>query len=657
MCGIVGIFRTDGPRDIDAGLLRRMTTALAHRGPDGEGFHVEPGIGLGHRRLVIIDPKGGEQPMANEDGSVIVVFNGMIYNFHELTADLQHRGHRLRTRCDTETIVHAWEQWGTACLNRLDGMFAFALWDRRQRTLFLARDRMGKKPLYYAALPDGRFVFGSEMSALAAVPEIDRRLDARAVEDYFAFGYIPDPATIYRGVTRLAAAHCLLLREGEPVPAQRRYWRPKLRPRQIEPEEAAEELTHRLTEATAVRLISDVPLGAFLSGGVDSSGVVAIASGLRDATLDTFTIGFAGAEDETPYAEMVAKRYHTRQHTERAEAIDMIEAARMQGRIFGEPFGDQSAVHTSLVSRLARRHVTVAVSGDGGDEAFAGYRRYRYHWIAEAIRRHVPTTARRRVFGELARLYPKLDRAPRWLRAKATLTELSLDSALGYFRTVARVQDERRRGLFSAGLAAELDGHDPSARIAALMDEAGTDDALARAQYADLPTWLAGAMLVKVDRASMANSLEVRAPLLDHRLVEWGIALPARLKLRGTSGKWVLKQALAEKLPLGLIERPKQGFAMSIGGLLRREQERVRAGVLSAPMLDSGLFDPSGLRRLLDEHLSGRFDHATPIWLLLVFAGFLESALAPASAASEGLSCHGGSATSPALASARSSIG
>ncbi len=628
MCGLAGIFALDAAREVNEALLRRMTAALAHRGPDGDGFHIEPGLGLGHRRLAIIDPLAGEQPMFNEDGSVVVIFNGLIYNFQDLVPELRALGHVFRTRCDTETIIHAWEAWGPDCLDRLDGTFALALWDRNRQTLFLARDRLGKKPLYHATLPDGRFVFASEMAALREVAELPRKLSAPAVEDFLAYGYIPDPATIYEGVARLPAAHCLLLRRGEPAAAPRRYWRPSAAPRAISETEAVAELTTRLRAATAVRLVADVPIGAFLSGGVDSSGVVALAAGLRDAPLDTFTIGFDGAEDETPYAEMVARRYGTRQHNERASAIDMIEAARDQGRIYGEPFGDQSAPPTYAVCALARRHATVAISGDGGDEVFAGYRRYRFHAMTESARRLLPGPMRRRVMGELARLYPKLDRAPRWLRAKATLTELSLDSALGYFRNVARVQDERRRGLLSRGFRAGLDGHDPAARIAVLMEESGTADPLARAQYADLQTWLSGAMLVKVDRASMANSLQVHSPLLDHRLVEWGLSLPSGLKLRGGSGKHVLKRALEPLLPAEVLYRPKQGFASSLAGLFRREATRVRARVLSDDMLDSGLFDPCALGTLLDEHASGRFDHAAPIWLLLVFEGFLASELA-----------------------------
>ena len=627
MCGLAGIFTLDATRDVDEGLLRRMTTALAHRGPDGDGFLIEPGIGLGNRRLAIIDPRAGQQPMFNEDGSVAITFNGLIYNFRDLQPRLQALGHVFRTRCDTETVIHAWEEWGPDCLDRLEGMFAFALWDRNRQTLFLARDRLGEKPLYYATLRDQQFVFASEMAGLREVAALSRTLRASAVEDFLAYGYVPDPDTIYDDVKRLPAAHCLLLRRGEPV-APRRYWRPFPAPHAVAEADAIAELTTRLRAATSSRLVADVPLGAFLSGGVDSSGVVALAAQLREDPLDTFTIGFDGADDETPYAERVASRYGTRQHNERAAAVDMIDAARAQGRIFGEPFGDQSAVPTHTVCALARRHATVAVSGDGGDEVFAGYRRYRLHTLTEAARRLLPAPVRRRVVGELARLYPKLDRAPRWLRAKTTLTELSLDSALGYFRTIARTQDERRRALLSPGLRAGLDGHDPAARIAALMDESGTADPLARAQYADLQTWLSGAMLVKVDRASMANGLEIHAPFLEYNLVEWGLSLPAGLKVHGTSGKYVLKRALEPLLPCEVLYRPKQGFATSLAGLFRREAARVRGRVLSDVMLDSGLFEPEALAALLDEHASGRFDHAMPIWLLLVFEGFLTSELA-----------------------------
>ena len=624
MCGLAGIFDSDPSARIDTALLRRMTELLGHRGPDGDGFHVERGIGLGHRRLAIIDPASGQQPMYNEDGTVAIVFNGMIYNYQELRSDLQYRGHLFRSRCDTETIIHAWETWGPDCVNHLDGFFAFAIWDRNQQTLFLARDRLGKKPIYYATLPGGRFVFGSEMVALNTVPGISRRIRPRAVDDFFAYGYIPDPETIYEGVARLPAAHALLLKRGETWGAPQRYWRPRITPFDISLEQAIEELNTRLFASTERRLISDVPLGAFLSGGVDSSAVVATAARLRDG-LDTFTIGFAGAEDETPYAEQIARRYGTHQHNEAASAIDYIEAAREQGRIFGEPFGDQSSVPTHRVCALARRLATVAISGDGGDEVFAGYRRHRWHTLVESARHMLPPGLRRGAIAMLARAYPKLDWAPQWLRAKHTLTELSLDSALGYYRTIARVHDERRRTLFSPEMEAGLDGYDAAARIPALIAESGSDDPLAQAQYVDINTWLPGDILTKVDRASMANSLEVRAPLLDYKLVEWGLSLPATLKLRGGQGKYVFKKAMEPWLPKDVLYRPKQGFATPLGLLFRREAARVRARLLGEPMLHSGLFARESLVQMIDEHAAGRFDHSLTLWHLLVFEGFLAS--------------------------------
>ncbi|MCX7375214.1 MAG: asparagine synthase (glutamine-hydrolyzing) [Alphaproteobacteria bacterium] len=632
MCGITGIFRPDGG-SADMDVLRRMTAALAHRGPDGDGFHAEPGLGLGHRRLAIIDPTGGEQPMFNEDGSVAIVFNGMIYNYRELMALLQGRGHVFRTKCDTETIVHAWEEWGPDCVQHLNGFFAFAIWDRRRGQLFLARDRLGKKPLHYAKLADGSLAFSSELSSFAQVPGLARKVSATAVDDFFTYGYIPDPGTIYEGILKLPAAHSLLVERGSRRVVPQRYWSVPTATAKMDAREAAQALVDQLRHSVGQRMIADVPLGAFLSGGVDSSAVVALAAPQRGGTLDTFTIGFDGAEDETPYAEMVAKRYGTAQHNERAAAVDMIDAARLQGRIFGEPFGDQSSVPTHSVCALARKYATVAISGDGGDEVFAGYRRYRWHVLTEGVRRLVPSGMRKAVFGTLARAYPKLDGAPRWLRAKYTLTELSLDSAASYLRTVTRVHQEQRRALFSPMLAGRLGGYDPGARIPVLMEEAGTDDPLVQAQYADLQTWLSGGILTKVDRASMANSLEVRAPILDYRFVEWGLSLPRRLKLRGGEGKYIFKKAMEPHLPREVLYRPKQGFATSLAGPFRTGIGRLRERLLGPAMLDSGLFERPAIARLLDEHEAGAFDHSMALWQLLVFEGFLFHEL-PAAAGS-----------------------
>jgi len=627
MCGLTGIYHPDAP--IDRALLTRMNGAIAYRGPDGDGFHVEAGVGLGHRRLSIVDVAGGAQPMWNEDESVVIVFNGEIYNFPTLRPELSALGHVFRNRSDTEAVIHAWETWGPGCLLHLNGMFAFALWDRRQGVLFLARDRLGKKPLYYAHTPAGALVFGSELAALMAVPDLPRQIDPAAVDDFFAMGYVPDPGTIYTGVHKLPAAHYLLLGTGTGTGTATpiRYWTPPTQSAPMEEQDAIRGLVTHLAAATQSRLMSDVPLGAFLSGGVDSGAVVATAAGLQSDPLRTFTIGMPGPQDETALAAQVAARYGTDQHNDIA-APDYLDAARRQAAIFGEPFGDSSAVPTEAVCALARRHVTVALSGDGGDEVFAGYRRYRWHQMAEGVRAYIPAGLRRHVLGGLARVYPKMDWAPRPLRAKNTLTEISLDSALGYYRTIAKLHHAQRRALFSAPLRAALDGHDPSDRIVALMDQCDDEDSLLQAQFTDIQTYLVGDILTKVDRTSMAHSLEARAPFLDYQLVEWGMRLPPSLKLRGQEGKWVLKKAMEPMLPHSLLYRPKQGFATSLTTVFRARMTEVRARLLGPAMLESGLFDRAAIARLLDQHATGTSDHAGPIWLLLTFEGFLMHAAA-----------------------------
>lgn len=631
MCGLAGFLAADPAEPPDPAVIKRMTDALAHRGPDGEGFYLRPGVALGHRRLAIIDPLGGEQPMFNEDGTVAIVFNGEIYNFETLRTELAALGHVFRNRCDTEAIVHAWESWGPDCVLHLSGMFAFALWDARSGTLFCARDRLGKKPFYYSTQA-GRFWFASELAALFAGGLKRPPLRAHAVEEFFTFGYVPEPLTIFEGIAKLPAGHSLLLRHGE-APQIRSYWAPPGQIRPCSEGEALEGLIPRLRDAVAKRLVADVPLGAFLSGGVDSSAVVAIAAGLRARALDTFTIGFEGAEDETPFAAMVAARYATTQHNERAAAPDMIEGARIQARIFGEPFGDPSSVPTLAVCRLARRHATVAISGDGGDEVFAGYRRTRWHMLVSAARRYLPAGTRRAVIGRLAAIYPKLDFAPRFLRAKHTLTELSLSDAEGFARISTKLHAAQRRRLFSPRLRAELAGFDPHAGLAAQF--AATEDAepLLQAQLADLATWLPGDILTKADRASMAASLEMRAPLLDYELVEWGLALPPELKIRGREGKYILKKALEPLLPREILYRPKQGFTNDLGASFRAQSGLLRARLLGPLMLESGLFDAGAIAQAIDAHASGLHDHQQMLWLLLAFEGFLHAETQPGAAA------------------------
>ncbi len=622
MCGIAGLFHPFRPAVPTMRNLRAMTEAQRHRGPDGEGFHAEPHLGFGHRRLAIVDLAGGAQPMATEDGAVVVTFNGEIYNHEVLRRLLEARGHVFHSRSDTEVLLHGWREWGAQMPARLVGMFAFALWDRRAGRLLLARDPLGEKPLHYAWLPDGGFAFASEIGGLKALSELPRGLDPVALDDFLALGYVPEPATIHAGIRRLPPGHLMLLGLGEAKAAQQRYWAP---PRQAVAggADAAEALRSRLDAAVRARMMADVPLGAFLSGGIDSGAVTSLAGMAASQPLATFTIGFAGAADERPDAALVAARYGTRHVAEDGMAADYLAMAREIPRLFGEPFGDHSAVPTLAVASLARRHVTVALSGDGGDEVFAGYRRYRFHMMAEAARRLLPTRLRRSAVGALARAYPKLDWAPRWLRAKTTLTEISLDSALGYYGTVCKLAKERRRALLSPTLRAAVAGHDPSVRFAALMEECDPEDSLLQAQYADLHTYLPGDILAKVDRTSMAVSLEVRPPLLDPDLVSWGVTLPVEAKLRGGMGKRVLREAAAPLLPPALLHRRKRGFAADLSGQLRAAAPEIRARLIGDPMAESGLFDLPSLGRLVDQHANGNLDNTQVLWNLLVVEGFL----------------------------------
>jgi asparagine synthase (glutamine-hydrolysing) len=600
-----------------------MADAQRHRGPDGEGFHAEPHLGFGHRRLAIVDLAGGAQPMATPAGDVVVTFNGEIYNHAGLRRELERLGHVFRTRSDTEVLLHGWRAWGRELLPRLNGMFAFALWDRLAGSLFLARDPLGEKPLHHAWLPDGSFAFASEIGGLMAVAELPRRIDPLALDDFLALGYVPEPATIHAAIRRLLPGHGMMLRRGRGAVAETwRYWTPPHHAA-ARPQAAAAELRARLTEAVQARLMADVPVGAFLSGGIDSGVVTAIAAGQIDHPLSTFTIGFPGSGDERAKAALVAARYGTHHFAEDGGSADYLAMARQIPRIFGEPFGDHSAVPQLAVSALARQQATVALSGDGGDEVFAGYRRYRFHMMAEAARRLLPSGVRRRVVGALARAYPKMDRAPRWLRAKTTLTEISLDSALGYYGTVCRVAEERRRGLLAPAMRVAVAGHDPGARFAALMDECDPEDSLLQAQYADLHTYLPGDILTKVDRTSMAVSLEVRPPLIDPDLVTWGLALPAALKLRGGQGKRVLRDAAAQLLPAAILTGPKRGFVDDLDGHFRAQSDLLRERLVGEAIASSGLFDMRAVGRMVDEHASGAANHAQALWLLLVTEGFL----------------------------------
>jgi asparagine synthase (glutamine-hydrolysing) len=626
MCGIVGIFNSRDRRPIDRALLQRMNDAQYHRGPDGEGFFVDPGIGLGHRRLAIIDLEGGAQPLFNEDESVVVVYNGEIYNFPDLTKELLGCGHQFRTHCDTEVIVHAWEEWGEACVEHFRGMFAFALWDKNRETLFLARDRLGIKPLYYAERPDGVILFSSELKAVLRDPSLVRDMDPRSVDDYFAYGYVPEPRTIYRNMYKLPPAHVMVWRRGEAVQGPKPYWDARFdeSAAAADEEATAEALTEQLRDAVQCRLISDVPLGAFLSGGVDSSGVVAVMAGLSDEPVNTCSISFGDpAFDETSYAQSVAERYRTNHRVERVDA-DSLDLVDRLATLYDEPYADSSAIPTYRVCELARKHVTVCLSGDGGDEVFGGYRRYRWHCNEEVLRRAIPQAIRGPAFGLLGQIYPKVDWAPKVFRAKSTLQAVARDSGNGYFHTVSLVYDDVRKRIYSDQFRRQIDGYSPCDILVNHMRNADTADPLAQIQYADMKTYLPGDILTKVDRASMAHSLEVRVPLLDHRFVDWAGTVPSSLKLKGREGKYIFKKALEPLVPSGVMYRPKMGFAVPLASWFRGPlKEKLRAVITGPTLSETGIFDCDYLKTLLDEHQSGACEHSPILWSLLMFDSFL----------------------------------
>jgi asparagine synthase (glutamine-hydrolysing) len=625
MCGITGIIDLNGKQAISQSLLRAMTDAVQHRGPDGDGIHVEPGVGLGHRRLAIIDIATGQQPLYNEDRSVVVVFNGEIYNYQSLIPELQALGHVFHTRSDTEVIVHAWESWGQACVERFRGMFAFALWDRTRETLFLARDRLGVKPLYYSILADGRLIFGSELKSLLVCPDLRRQIDPRAVEEYFALGYVAEPRSIYAGVSKLPPAHTLTIRRGRPVPKPLEYWDVRFTvDSKIDLPGAIEELHHRLEESVRLRLISEVPLGAFLSGGVDSSAVVATMAGFSSEPVNTCSIAFDDPRfDETRFAQLVATRYGTRHFVERV-ASDDFDLIDVLAGVYDEPYADSSAIPTYRVCQLARKHVTVALSGDGGDENFGGYRRYRLHLMEERLRSMLPLRIRQPLFGALGRYYPKADWAPRVFRAKSTFESLARNSVDAYLQSVSLVREPMRARLFSRQLKSQLDGYTVNELFHRHAANAQTDDPLALIQYLDLKTYLVGDINTKVDRASMAHSLEVREPLMDHPLVEWLATLPSRFKQHSGESKYLLKQAMQPRLPRQVLYRPKMGFAVPLVRWFRGPlRARVRDAIMGGALRDTGLFEAPAMEEILEAHQSGKREYSGPLWALLMFDAFL----------------------------------
>ncbi len=620
MCGIAGLFHTGTIKPVDPMRVERMCDVLTHRGPDGSGVWTAPGVGLGHRRLSIIDIAGSPQPMHSQCERAVIVFNGEIYNFRELRKELAERGAKFRTEGDTEVILEAWKQWGVDCVKHLHGMFAFAIYDCKNRTLFLARDRFGVKPLFYTLLSDGSLAFASELKGLLAHPLLRRDVDYRAIEDYMAWGYVPDHRSILQGVHKLPAAHTLLLQHDAAVPPPQEYWdisfdkRHKGKAADLEVE-----LLHHLQQAVESRMISDVPLGAFLSGGVDSSTVVAFMAEASREKVKTCSIGFdVESADESSYAATVAQRFNT-DHDSREVGADQFDAIDTIAGMFDEPFADASALPTWRVCQLAREKVTVALSGDGADEAFAGYRRQVFHAHEERVRSFLPHALRHKVLKPLGDFYPKMDWAPRPFRAKTTLQSLAGNGADGYARALSIIPPEIRMNLYSEDQRGIIGSYRAEHRLIDLMANAPARSGLDRAQYADLKFWMPGDILTKVDRTSMAVSLEAREPLLDHRLVEFAAGLPDGLRVKRSQGKYILKKAMERYLPDDILYRPKQGFVTPIAEWLRGPLAgRARGIAKSAMLARTGWFDNERLAQLAEAHIAGKSDNSRILWQLIM---------------------------------------
>ena len=625
MCGICGSAWLDSDPGLPASALERMTDRLEHRGPDDSGTHLDGNVALGFRRLAIVDLPGGHQPLSNEDGTIWTVFNGEIYNFPQLRHRLEARGHTLRSTGDTEVLVHLYEDEGPDFFHLLRGMFALAIWDAPRRRLVIGRDRLGQKPLVYRLDPaSGRITFASELKALLTLgaAEVPREVDPTAIDEYLTFGYVPYPSTILKSVRKLPPAHYAIWEEGKL--ALRRYWTPDFNREVARPlAEAAAELRSTLDEAVREQMVADVPLGAFLSGGVDSSIIVALMQRASSQPVRTFAIGFGDPKfDETGYAELVARTLGTEHQTFRVEP-DAWATLPALAEQFDEPFADSSSLPTWFVARETRRHVTVALTGDAGDELFGGYDRYRAVALAAWLDR-LPPGLRRFLGGPLARSIPASARAKTRLRAaKRLLERVNQPPEARYLGWVTLFDEPDRTALYSPDFLDHLAdaAADPAAILVEALGAAHRRDAVTRATVADLLTYLPGDLLVKVDLASMAHSLECRSPFLDHRVVELALSLPIdqKLRLRGGRSKVVLKTAFADLIPPAILTRPKMGFGVPLDRWFRGPlRDHLTEVLLDPKTLARGLFRPEAIRALLDDHTHGRRDHAYRLWALLM---------------------------------------
>lgn len=617
MCGICGFFNFDG-KPADRDILRRMSDVIVHRGPDEDGYLVQDHVALGMRRLSIIDLQTGRQPIPNEDESIWIVFNGEIYNFPELRKSLEALGHKFRTRTDTETIVHAYEQWGTDCPSRLNGMFAFAIWDDRKKQLFLARDRIGIKPLYYYK-DDHLFAFGSELKSILQIPQIPRELNLEGLDLYLTYEYVPAPYSILKNIYKLPPGYWLLLHNGK-VDIQP-YWELEFNENKNDFEACKEELLDLLQDAVKMQLISDVPLGAFLSGGIDSSTVVALMARVMDRPVKTFSIGFENQSyNELNYARIIAEHFQT-EHHELILQPDALEWTEKLLHFLDEPLGDFSIFPTYLVSKMARDHVKVVLSGDGGDELFGGYETYIADWLDRSYQRYVPRLLREKVIAAVTAWLPPTEKKKGVInRLKRFVEGSSLPADLEHTRWMLFLAEEEKRSFYSSDVLASRNGRTAYDFMRNCFRSARTNDRLNRQLYVDIKTYLADDILVKVDRMSMAVSLEARVPYLDHRVVEFSAALPGRFKQYHHRTKIILKEAARGLLPPQILERGKEGFSIPIKSWIRNELRPLMLEVLDSKRIQrDGLFNPRYVERLIHEHLDRRENHSHRLWALMVF--------------------------------------
>lgn len=617
MCGITGIVRSDGAQ-IDRELLGRMNDAIRHRGPDDDGFYFGEGVGLGMRRLSIIDLKSGHQPIHNSDRTAWIVFNGEIYNYRELRKQLEARGHQFYTDSDTEAIVAAYDEYGTDCPRYLRGMFAFAIWDERAKSLFLARDRVGKKPLLYAQL-NGQLVFGSEFMALLQHPDVSRDVNYEAIHHYLSFSCVPAPLTAYQAIRKLQPGHSLLWKNGE-IKLER-YWQLDFSQKiSISEEEAGERVVELLRDAVRVRLMSEVPLGAFLSGGIDSSAIVALMAQESSEKVKTFSIGFEEQDfSELHHARRVAEHVGA-EHHEFIVRPDAMEILPTLVEHYGEPFADSSAVPSYYVSRETRKYVTVALNGDGGDECFAGYERYAAMNLAQRYTKMLPAAIRNGVIRNVARALPEFQSRTNPLRkAQRFLAAASLNPVQRYLRWVSAFDEQAKLNLYSNDFRNETAAFSTIGFLEPWFAKANGAGIVDASLLTDTMTYLPNDLLVKMDIASMTVSLEARSPFLDHHLMEFAASLPESLKLRGMTTKYLLKRVLKQFVPEENLTRAKMGFGVPIGHWFRGTmQPFLRETLLSEKALSRGLFNRASVRQLVDQHVANKVNHDHRLWSLLM---------------------------------------